>query len=126
MDETPVLARHPLHTVHKSKPKLPLADPITTSGKDNHDVSDSEDSETEGENEEEGEVELIEGEREGTGKADGSAWQEEQEDLPSTQVLDPRPLAGTLPSYRCLSRLVTHTHTLLWILFTVYRFVCIC
>ena len=98
MDETPVLARHPLHTVHKFKSKLPLPEPIATSRKENCDVSESEDSETEVESEEEGEVELIsEGEREGASKAledGGSIWQEEDEDLPSTQVLDPRPLAG--------------------------------
>ena len=101
MDETPVLARHPLHTVHKFKPKLPHPEPTASSGKDSRDVLESEDSEIEGEslNEEEGEVELIEGGRAGTGKTlegDGSAWREEEEDLPSTQVLDPRPLAGTL------------------------------
>ena len=92
MDETPVLSRHPLHTVHKFKPKLPLPEPTASSGKDRRDVLESEDSETEGEilSEEEGEVELIEGEREGTGKT------LEEEDLPSTQVLDPRPLAGIL------------------------------
>ena len=99
MDETPVLARHPLHTVHKFKPKLPLPEPTATSGKDTRDVyvSESDGSETEGESEEEGEVELCEGEREGTSKvveSDGSAWQEGEEDLPSTQLIDPRPLAG--------------------------------
>ena len=98
VDETPVLSRHPLHTVHKFKSKLPLPEPTASSGKDSGDVSESEDSETEGESlsEEEGEVELIEGERGKTLEGNGSAWREEEEDLPSTQVLDPRPLAGTL------------------------------
>ena len=93
MDETPVLSRHPLHTAHKFKPKLPLPEP-------SRDVSESKDSETEGESldeEEGGEVELVEGRRENTSlKGHGSVWQEEEEDLPSTQVLDPRPLAGML------------------------------
>ena len=100
MDETPVLARHPLHTAHKFKPKLPLPEPTPSRGKGSCDVSESEDSETEGESlreEEGGEVELIEGKRGETSlKGNGSVWLEEEEDLPSTQVLDPRPLAGTL------------------------------
>jgi hypothetical protein len=96
MDETPVIARHPLHTAHKFKPKLPLPELTASSGKDSRDVLESEGSETEGESigEEDGKVELLEGGRGNTPlEGDGSVWQEE--DLPSTQVLDPRPLAGT-------------------------------
>ncbi len=96
MDETPVLARHPLHTAHKFKPKLQLPKLTASSGKDSRDVLESDDSETEGESlgEEDGKVELLEGGRGNTSlEGDGSVWQEE--DLPSTQVLDTRPLAGT-------------------------------
>ena len=81
MDETPSLARHPLHVVHTFKAKLPEA--VATDREDNREVVESDGSETEGVSEEE---EVRED--------NGSAWNEEEDDMPSTQLVDPRPLAG--------------------------------
>lgn len=95
MDETPVLSRHPLHTVHHYRAKLPQ--PV---GKRDHFVVSSEGSETEGVSDDEV---LIEDEKEWTPKNLGnnrSSWkdveEDECEDMPSTQLIDPRPLAGEL------------------------------
>lgn len=93
MDETPVLSRHLLHTVHQYKTKLPQQ--LGKRGRE--EVTSCEGSETEGVSEDE----VTEGENEWTPNVtkDGrSAWRDEEEDgregMPSTQLLDPRPLAG--------------------------------
>lgn len=94
MDETPVLPRHPLQTVHQYKAKLPQ--PSGKRGREEV-AGSGEGSETEGVSEDE----VTEGENEWTPKVtkdDRSAWWDGDEggceDMPSTQLLDPRPLAG--------------------------------
>ena len=93
MDETPVLSRHPLHTVHQYKAKL--LQPLSKRGRE--EVTSCEGSDTEGVSEDE----VIEAENEWTPKVtkgSRSSWRNEVEDgcedMPSTQLLDPRPLAG--------------------------------
>ena len=85
MDETPLLARHPLHTAHRSKPSLPRPSSCLTTADDG--------SETEGVVSSEEELEWTGNER--TPKGGFTDCRDEMEDdIPSTQLVDPRPLAG--------------------------------
>ena len=99
-----MLARHPLHTAHRVKVNLPK--PAIKSGKHGRDVlatvmAASDGSETEGVSEEEVEAENAEWTPKIT-REDPYAWKDdESDDLPSTQLVDPRPLAG-------MTRLMTH------------------
>ena len=94
-----MLARHPLHTAHRVKANLPK--PAIKSGKHGRDVlatvmAASDGSETEGVSEEEVEAENAEWTPKIT-REDPYAWKDdenESDDLPSTQLVDPRPLAG--------------------------------
>ena len=109
MDETPVLARHPLHNAHRFKPKLPQ--PATRKGKtfNKRDFLASEGSETEGVSEEENEIPTPNVPRDHS----SSTWQEMEgedsgDELPSTQLIDPRPLAGMTHSLLVLNFYYKH------------------
>ena len=92
MDDTPLLARHPLHTAHRSKPKLPQPAARTSSL-----VATEDGSETEGvvssEEELEAEKEWTSNVSKGGANSESDCL-EEEDDVPSTQLVDPRPLAG--------------------------------
>ena len=93
MDDTPLLARHPLHMAHRSKPKLPQPAARTNSLVATEDGSETEGVVSSEEEELEAEKERTSNVTEGDANSESDCL-EEEDDVPSTQLVDPRPLAG--------------------------------